>query len=29
MVDWKWPEQALPGYIGSHVGPGALGRCGG
>ena len=24
MVDWRWPEQALPGYIGSHVGPDAL-----
>jgi anaerobic selenocysteine-containing dehydrogenase len=24
MVEWKWPEQALPGYLGSHVGPGAL-----
>ena len=24
MADWKWPEHALPGYIGSHVGPDAL-----
>lgn len=24
MADWKWPEQALPDYIGSHVGPDAL-----
>jgi anaerobic selenocysteine-containing dehydrogenase len=24
MRDWKWPEQALPEYIPSHVGPAAL-----
>jgi len=24
MVEWKWPEHAMPGYIGSHVGPDAL-----
>ena len=24
MADWKWPEQALPEYMNSHVGPAAL-----
>ncbi len=24
LAEWKWPEYALPGYIGSHVGPDAL-----
>lgn len=24
LADWKWPEQAMPNYLGSHVGPGAL-----
>ena len=24
MVDWKWPEHAIPGYIKSHIHPEAL-----
>ncbi|MEE9372836.1 MAG: molybdopterin-dependent oxidoreductase [Saprospiraceae bacterium] len=26
MVDWKWPEHAIPGYVKSHIHPSKLNR---